>query len=87
MKKKEEQSKLGPPQLAWDKRLCCCCSRRSWDQGTWFLSFLTCELLVAVNLKLLAAETRRRLSLNDSLAELLVLTDLEVEMAQRGKKT
>jgi len=39
-----------------------------------------------VNLKLLAAKTRRHPSLNDSLAELLVLTDLEVEMAQRKKE-
>ena len=36
-----------------------------------------------MNLKLLAAKTRHRLSLNDSLAELLVLTDLEIEMAAR----
>ena len=39
-----------------------------------------------MNLKLPAAKTRRRLSLTDSLAELLVLTDLEIEMAERGKK-
>jgi len=36
-----------------------------------------------VNLKLLTAKMRRRLSLTDSLAELLVLTDLEIEMAAR----
>ena len=36
-----------------------------------------------MNLKLLAAKTRCRLSLTDSLAELLVLTDLEIEMAAR----
>ena len=51
----------------------------------WFLSVLTCELPVVVNLKLLAAKTRRRLSLNGPLSELLVLTDLEVEMAQKKK--
>jgi len=36
-----------------------------------------------VNLKLLATKTRHRLSLTDSLAKLLVLTDLEIEMAAR----
>ena len=39
-----------------------------------------------MNLKLLAAKMRRRLSLTDSLAELLVLTDLEIEMVEREKK-
>ena len=47
---------------------------------------LTCKLPVTVNLKLLAAKTHRRLSLTDSLAELLVLTDLEIEMVEREKK-
>ena len=54
--------------------------------GTWSLSFLTCEFLMAVNLKLLAAKTRRRLSLKDSLAELLVLADLKIERPQRKRK-
>ena len=53
---------------------------------TWFLPFLTCKVLVAVNLKLLATNTHRRLSISDSLAELLVLIDLEKEMAKRKRK-
>jgi hypothetical protein len=44
------------------------------------------RLPVAVNLKLLATKTCRRLSLTDSLAELLVLTDLEIEMVEMKKK-
>ena len=53
---------------------------------TWFLPFLTCKVLVAVNLKLLATNTHRRLSISDSLAELLVLIDLEKEMVKRKKR-
>jgi len=39
-----------------------------------------------MNLKILATKTHHRLSLIDSLAELLVLTHLEIEMAERGER-